>query len=104
VAALSQGWQRGTARTRELILSAPQLYLQAQRAVSAPAPSATQRWLDDLGALGGIARRARRALEQGLWQGLLGAEREELAVAFAQLRAQLMRLIDRFEREVSHAG
>jgi len=104
VAALYQGWQSGTARTRELILSAPQLYLQAQRAVSAPAPSATQRWLDDLSALGGIARRARRALEQGLWQGLLAAEREELAAAFAQLRAQLTRLIDRFERETSHAG
>lgn len=106
VAALYQGWQSGTARTRELILSTPQLYLQAQSAVSAtaPAPSAAQRWLDDLSALGGIARRARRALEQGLWQGLAAAEREQLAGAFAQLRVQLTRLIDRFEQEMGHVG
>ena len=104
VAALYQGWQGGTARTRELILSQPQLYLQAQAAVSPPSRSATQRWLDDLGALGGIARRARRALEQGLWQALLGAERDELAAAFARARAELTRLIDRFELEGGHAG
>jgi len=104
VAALYQGWQAGTARTRELILSSPQLYLQAQAASAPPAPSATQRWLDDLCALGGIARRARRALEQGLWQGVLAAEREELAGAFARMREQLQRLIDRFELEDSHVG
>jgi ParB family chromosome partitioning protein len=104
VAALYQGWQSGTARTRELILSQPQLYLQAQAATHPPAPSATQRWLDDLGALGGIARRARRALEQGLWQGVLAAEREELAAAFARMRSELARLIDRFELEAGHVG
>jgi ParB-like chromosome segregation protein Spo0J len=104
VAALYQGWQSGTARTRELILSQPQLYLQAQAVSSPPTPSVTQRWLDDLSALSGIARRARRVLEQGLWQGLLPAEREELAGAFAHLRGELTRPIDRFEREVSHVG
>ena len=104
VAALYQGWQAGTARTRELILSQPQLYLQAQASTSPPTASATQRWLDDLCALGGIARRARRALEHGLWQGLLSGEREELAAAFAHLRGELTRLIDRFELEGSHAG
>ena len=30
VGLLYQGWQAGTARTRELILSTPQIYLQAQ--------------------------------------------------------------------------
>ena len=104
VAALYQGWQGGTARTRELILSSPQLYLQAQTASSAPSPSATQRWLDELGALGGMARRARRALEHGLWRDALAAEREGLAAAFAHLRAELTRLIERFELEVHHVG
>jgi ParB family chromosome partitioning protein len=104
VAALYQGWQGGSARTRELILSSPQLYLQAQTASSAPSPSATQRWLDDLGALGGIARRARRALEHGLWRDALLAEREQLAAAFARLRAELTGLIERFELEVHHVG
>ncbi len=104
VAALYQGWQGGSARTRELILSSPQLYLQAQAAVNPPSRSVTQRWLDDLGAFGGIARRARPALEQGLWQGLLAAERDELAAAFARAHAELTRLIDRFELEGGHAG
>src|SRR5262249_46668928 len=73
VGVLYHGWQAGTARTRELILSSPQVYLQAQGA-QAPAPaSPAQRWLNDVGALGGIARRARRALEHGLWQQLLSA-------------------------------
>jgi ParB/RepB/Spo0J family partition protein len=104
VAALYQGWQAGTARTRELILSQPQVYLQAQAAVSPPTPSATQRWLDDLGALAGMARRARRWLEQGLWPGALAGERAELEAAFTRMRAELARLIERFELEVDHVG
>ena len=71
VGALYQGWQSGTARTRELILASPQIYLQAQAAQTPAPPSATQRFLQDLGALGGIARRAHRALEEGLLQQLL---------------------------------
>lgn len=104
VAALYQGWQAGTARTRELILSQPHLYLQARNAAHPPVPSATQRWLEDLSALGGIARRARRVLEQGLWQAVLDSERAELAGAFARLRGELQRLIDRFELEAGDVG
>jgi ParB family chromosome partitioning protein len=68
VAALYAGWQSGTQRTRELILQSPQIYLQAQAAQGSPPPSATQRFLEDLGALSGIARRAYRALQSGLLQ------------------------------------
>lgn len=103
VGALYAGWQSGTERTRELILSSPQLFLQAQ-AVKAPAmPSATQRWLNDLGTLAGIARRAHRALEAGLLQQLLEAERQEVEHGFARMRAEVQRLIDRFELEHGHA-
>jgi len=105
VAALYAGWQSGTARTRELIVSSPQVYLQALGHAQASAePSATQRWLNDLNALGGIARRARRALEAGLFQQLLEAERRELEQGFVRMQTEVERLIQRFELERGHVG
>jgi ParB family transcriptional regulator, chromosome partitioning protein len=99
VGALYQGWQAGTARTRELILASPQIYLQAQSAQMPAPPSATQRFLQDLGALGGIARRAYRTLQQGLLQQLLESERLEVKEAFTRVNADLQRLIYRIELE-----
>ncbi len=104
VGALYAGWRSGTARTRELILAHPQIYLQAQSARVAAAPSATQRWLDDLGALSGIARRAHRALEHGLLPQLLEAERAEVEHGFARMRSDVQRLLERFDLETIHAG
>lgn len=104
VGALYAGWQSGTQRTRELILASPQIYLQAQAAQATPSPSATQRWLNDLGALAGIARRARRALESGLLQQLLSAERAEVEQGVARTRADVQRLFEHFDRENTHAG
>jgi ParB-like chromosome segregation protein Spo0J len=104
VAALYAGWQSGSSRTRELILESPKLYLEAKSA-SRPAPlSATQRLLDDLGALGGIARRALRALQAGLLQQLLDNERLEVHQAFARAKADLERLLHRIDLEYGHAG
>ena len=99
VGALYAGWHSGTQRTRELIVHSPQVYLQAQAAQSPPAPSATQRFLQDLGALGGIARRAHHALERGLLQQLLESERTEVKDAFARANGEMQRLIQRVERE-----
>lgn len=99
VGALYNGWRSGTQRTRELILQTPQIYLQAQAAQSAPPASATERFLQDLGALGGIARRAHRALEAGLLQQLLQNEQVQVNEAFARANAELQRLIHRFELE-----
>lgn len=99
VGALYSGWRSGTQRTRELILQSPQIYLQAQAAQSAPPASATERFLRDLGALCGIARRAHRALEAGLLQQLLQSERVEVNEVFARANADLQRLIHRFELE-----
>jgi ParB/RepB/Spo0J family partition protein len=104
VGALYQGWQGGTAQTRELILASPQIYLQAQSSLI-PAPlSAAQRWLNDLGALGGIARRARRGLEQGLWQQVLSAEPDEFEQAFVRMKSEVEGLIHRFDLESGHVG
>jgi ParB family transcriptional regulator, chromosome partitioning protein len=104
VGALYQGWQSGTERTRELILSHPQVYLQAQASQVATPASPAQRWLQDVGALGGIARRVRRQLEKGLWSELLGAEREELSHAFERTRTEVGGLCHRFDLERGHVG
>jgi ParB family transcriptional regulator, chromosome partitioning protein len=104
VGALYQGWQSGTERTRELILSHPQVYLQAQASQVAAPVSPAQRWLQDVGALGGIARRVRRQLEKGLWTELLGAEREELSQAFERMRTEVGGLCHRFDLERDHVG
>jgi hypothetical protein len=104
IGALYAGWQSGTARTREMILASPQVYLQAQATQAPAAPSATQRWLNDLGALGGIARRARRPLEQGLLQQLLKVERTEVCEAVARSKADVESLFSRFDREAGDAG
>jgi ParB/RepB/Spo0J family partition protein len=104
VGALYQGWQNGTERTRELILSHPQVYLEAQAAQMPTPASPAQRWLQDVGALGGIARRLRRPLERGLWRELLSAERDELEQAFERMRADLNGLCHRFDLERNHVG
>lgn len=104
VGTLYTAWQAGTARTRELIVERPQLYLQARSAHQDVAQaSALQRWLNDLGALAGIAKRACRALQAGLIQQVLDAERAELDGAFARMREELQRLLDRFDLERGHA-
>jgi len=58
IGALYAGWQSGTARTRELILASPHVYLQAQATQEAAAPSATQRWQRSWGTRGHSAARA----------------------------------------------
>jgi len=100
VGALYAGWQAGTERTRELIVQSPQIYLQAQASQATVPPSATQRFLQDLGALGGIARRAHRVLEGRLLAQLRESELLEVTNAFARANADLQRLIQRFELEV----
>ena len=104
VAALYAGWQSGSGRTRELILESPKVYLEARAVSAAAPPSATQRLLDDLGALGGIARRVLRALQAGLLQQLLESERLEVHQAFARAKGDLERLFHRIDLEYGHAG
>jgi len=103
VGALYAGWQSGTQCTRELILERPQVYLQAQSAKTPACPSASERWLNDLGALSGIARRSRRTLEGGLLQQLLEQERAEVEQGFERMRSEVQRLLNRFDLEHAHA-
>lgn len=100
VGALYAGWQAGTERTRELIVHSPQIYLQAQASREAPPISGTQRFLQDLFALGGIARRAHRLLEGHLLVQLRESELKEVTEAFARANSDLQRLLQRFELEM----
>ena len=99
VGTLYAGWQTGTERTRELIVQSPQIYLQAQATRATAPPSATQRFLQDLGALGGIARRAHRSLEGRLLAQLRESELTEVTAAFARANGEVQRLVQRFEME-----
>jgi ParB/RepB/Spo0J family partition protein len=100
VGALYAGWQAGSERTRELIVHSPQIYLQALSTRETAPPSATQRLLQDLSALGGIARRAHRVLEARLLVQVRESELREITDAFARANADLQRLIQRFELEI----
>jgi len=99
IGALYAGWRSGTQRTRELIVERPQVYLQAKASELPPAASATERWLNDLGALSGIAKRARRTLEGGLLQQLLEHERAEVDQGFERMRSEVQGLLGRFDLE-----
>lgn len=101
--ALYQGWQDGTMRTRELILASPEVFLNAKATTTEP-PSAAQRFLQDLGALGGIAQRAYRTLQRGLVRELLESERQEVTAAFSRANADWQRLLQRMALESGHAG
>jgi hypothetical protein len=106
VGLLYGGLQSGTDKTRELILSTPQVYLRACEAQRQPeaAKSDCQQLLDDLRALAAIARRARRRLEQGLAQRLLPGEPEEVARALVEARSTAGALFTRFDQEAGRAG
>ena len=103
VGMLYAGWQAGPARTRELIVERPQVYLQARSVEQPHCPSAAERWLNDLGALSGIARRAHRTLQGGLLQELLEEERARVEQAVERMRAAVQALLERYDLEHGHA-
>jgi ParB family transcriptional regulator, chromosome partitioning protein len=103
VGTLYAGWQAGGARTRELIVERPQVYLQARSAEHRPSSSSSERWRNDLNALAAIARRARRVLQAGLLQQLLAQERAEIEADFERMREAVHALLERYDQERGHA-
>ena len=102
------GWLGGHPKTRALVLSEPALYLRArqeEQRAAAP-PSELAQLMEDLGALGGIARRARRRLTRELISSLLPHEREECAERIAHALADLQALGNRLgtPQETKDAG
>jgi hypothetical protein len=84
-------------------LERPQVYLQARALEQGASASATERWLNDLGALSGIARRARRTLESGLLQQLREEERARVEQAVERMRGAVQELLERYDLERGHA-
>lgn len=99
--ALCEGFRTGGGKTRELVLRDPLVFLRARAAAQAPEPapkSLGQQLLEDLGALGGIARRVTRRLRGGAARGLLADERSEVRRCALQARSDseaLWRLVDK---------
>lgn len=105
VAELCAGYASGPVN-RELILRSPQVFLSAQEEARRSAErerSPAQQLVDDLAALSGAARRARRRLQQGLWQHLLDAERSEAKRGFLQAQGDSQALFERLTKETTDA-
>lgn len=98
----------GDSRARAVLLGDPGVFLRAQEAAARPAPAAEQSpaqvLLGDLGALGGIARRAHRRLREGMARRLSAPERQEVSRCLAQAKADIAGLISRCETELADAG
>jgi ParB family transcriptional regulator, chromosome partitioning protein len=106
VGELYAGWLSGSRKTRELIVSDPWLYLRAQQearqAREGDKPVA-QQLREELGAMAGIARRAQRKLEAGLWGKLVAPDREQLARCVAQTKHDAQGLFAQFDKEQADA-
>jgi len=108
VAALYRGYCSGSAKTRELVLSAPLLFLRAREEAGEtvkPAPDdPSGQLLRDFDMLGAIARRALRRLCEGRAVRLAPSEWEEVERCFAQARRDVERVARQLTKETTDAG
>jgi ParB family chromosome partitioning protein len=105
--ALYVGYVSGSARTRELVLQDPRLFLRVQQEAQAKkvAPQSPEDDLiAELGALGGIARRLHRKAQQGLWAKLGPCERAEITPHVRRARADVETCLAHFKEEQADAG
>ena len=103
VGLLCEAFCAGTEETRRLILTSPLLVLRAQAAAQEPKDKpATQRLLESLGALAGIARRARQLVDHELSKTALEAAGARLSFALQAARAETAALFT--SMEAMHAG
>jgi hypothetical protein len=107
VGALYVGYVSGSARTRELVLQDPQIFLRVQQETQQKQDvpkGPAQEIVGELGALGGISRRLHRKLQSGLWHKLAACEREEIGAHVRRARADVARCLANFDKEQSDAG
>lgn len=106
IGSLYAAWTTGNAKTRELLLADPWLFLRAQqeaRDAGNVEKSPAQQLLSDVGAVGGISRRVSARLRQGIARGFLAPEREEARRCLSQSKADVDALIALGEKELSDA-
>ena len=104
--ALMAGWQRANAETRERLLADPVLFLRSQRAVETPEQlrGPFHLWLEDMGTLAAVARRANIHLRHGaLLLHRAPAEVQEAGAALRQAATDCQALFRRSDREMPHA-
>ena len=106
VGALYGAWLSGNEKTRELLLADPCLFLRAlaeARRTQTVEKSPAEQLLSELGALGGISRRAGAKLKLGLARGLLPPEREEVHRCMCQAKADTEVLFTLGQKELVYA-
>lgn len=106
VEALCVAFASGSRETRQLILSDPALVLRAReesRRADAPFKSPAELLLGDLGALGGVARRADRRLREGFAAQINANDRDEIHLCLRQAKADVAQLFTRFSKEMPRA-
>jgi ParB/RepB/Spo0J family partition protein len=104
--ALKAAWLQSPAEARERLVADPVLFLRAQRALAAPEglPNPFHLWLEDLGTLAAVARRAKQNLGHGaLLLHRAPAEVQEASAALRQAAGDCQALFQRSERELTHA-
>jgi len=103
--ALQGGWLRGNAEVRERILGDPELFLRSQDAARTveDLKGPYSLWLEELGSLAAMARRAGRHLQEGAVRDLSPAQGQEAISAVRQARTDCHVLFNRSEKELTHA-
>jgi len=102
---LCAAFARGNEASRAQLLAHPELVLRATTTESPRKPAdPAQQLLRDVGAVGGIARKALARVEGGVVQQLLPPERERLRRAAAGARHDVEELANAITQEVPHAG
>jgi ParB/RepB/Spo0J family partition protein len=104
--ALKAAWLQSPAEARERLMADPVLFLRAQRALVAPngLGNPFHLWLEDLGTLAAVARRAKQHLGHGaLLLFRAPAEVQEASAALRQAAGDCQALFQRSEQELAHA-
>jgi ParB/RepB/Spo0J family partition protein len=104
--ALKAGWQQGTVEARERLLADPVLFLRSLRALAGPEGMVNpfHLWLEDMGTLAAVARRAKLHLRQGaLITRRSPADIQEASAALRQATNDCQALFQRSDRELPHA-
>jgi ParB family chromosome partitioning protein len=106
LAELCATYASGNAKTRELVVSRPELVLKAKAealAVTGPEPTPAVALGHDARTVAAIARRACARLAGGALDGASEGERDEVGRAMGQARAEVDGLLARWAKETSHA-
>jgi len=102
---LYKAWLHGDQKSRALLLKSPWTFLKAREELqrAKQEPSLAHVLLEDLGALGGIARRVSKRLREGQARELAKEKREELARCVKQASADTQALFALADKELCDA-